>query len=73
MQHLVAWTSEYAPLADNHGWATNGAGFKVNLFNYLYDFSENKYYVSYLSGFLKRKIFSIIKMMFTEKQQKKIN
>ena len=29
MQHLVAWTSEYAPLADNHGWATNGAGFKV--------------------------------------------
>lgn len=32
MQHLVAWTSEYAPLADNHGWATNGAGFKVNFF-----------------------------------------
>ncbi|CAF1247892.1 unnamed protein product [Rotaria magnacalcarata] len=30
MQHLVAWTSEYAPLADNHGWTTNGAGFKVN-------------------------------------------
>ena len=29
MQHLVAWTSEYAPLADNHGWAINGAGFKV--------------------------------------------
>jgi hypothetical protein len=32
MQHLVAWTSEYAPLADNHGWATNGAGFKVRVF-----------------------------------------
>jgi hypothetical protein len=32
MQHLVAWTSEYAPLADNHGWATNGAGFKVSRF-----------------------------------------
>lgn len=31
MQHLVAWTSEYAPLADNHGWATNGAGFKVSV------------------------------------------
>lgn len=29
MQHLVAWTSEYAPLAENHGWATNNAGFKV--------------------------------------------
>lgn len=31
MQHLVAWTSEYAPLSDNHGWTTNGAGFKVNI------------------------------------------
>ncbi|CAF1234863.1 unnamed protein product [Adineta steineri] len=29
MQHLIAWTSEYAPLANNHGWTTNGAGFKV--------------------------------------------
>lgn len=32
MQHLVAWTSEYAPLAHNHGWTTNGAGYKVRLF-----------------------------------------
>ncbi|UJR09147.1 hypothetical protein I4U23_013395 [Adineta vaga] len=30
LQHLVAWTSEYAPLANNHGWTTNGAGFKIN-------------------------------------------
>ena len=31
MQHLIAWTAEYAPLADNPGWATNGAGLKVRL------------------------------------------
>ena len=30
MQHLVAWTSQYAPLAKNIGWKTNAAGFKVN-------------------------------------------
>ena len=30
MQHLVAWTSQYTPLAANPGWKTNGAGFKVN-------------------------------------------
>ena len=30
MQHLVAWTSQYAPLVLNPGWKTNGAGFKVN-------------------------------------------
>lgn len=30
MQHLVALTSQYGPLADNPGWKTNGAGFKVN-------------------------------------------
>ncbi|CAF0819284.1 unnamed protein product [Didymodactylos carnosus] len=30
LQHLVAWTSEYAPLSHNHGWTTNGAGFKAN-------------------------------------------
>lgn len=30
MQHLVAWTSQYAPLILNPGWKTNGAGFKVN-------------------------------------------
>jgi hypothetical protein len=29
MQHLIAWTAEYTPLANNHGWTTNGAGFKV--------------------------------------------
>ena len=31
VQHLVAWTAEYAPLARNHGWMNNGAGFKVGL------------------------------------------
>lgn len=30
MQHLVAWTSQYTPLAANPGWKTNGGGFKVN-------------------------------------------
>jgi proprotein convertase subtilisin/kexin type 1 len=30
MQHLVAWTSQYDPLASNVGWKTNAAGFKVN-------------------------------------------
>jgi proprotein convertase subtilisin/kexin type 1 len=30
MQHLVAWTSQYTPLAQNPGWKTNAAGFKVN-------------------------------------------
>jgi proprotein convertase subtilisin/kexin type 1 len=30
MQHLVAWTSQYTSLAQNPGWKTNGAGFKVN-------------------------------------------
>ena len=30
MQHLVAFTSQYHPLANNPGWKTNGAGFKVN-------------------------------------------
>lgn len=30
MQHLVAWTSEYAPLFNNPGWKLNGAGFWVN-------------------------------------------
>ena len=29
MQHLVAWTSQYTPLAENPGWKTNVAGFKV--------------------------------------------
>ena len=27
MQHLVAWTSEYAPLSHNPGWQKNGAGY----------------------------------------------
>lgn len=30
MQHLVAWTSQYTPLARNPGWKTNAAGFKAN-------------------------------------------
>ncbi|KAI3379465.1 hypothetical protein SNEBB_001315 [Seison nebaliae] len=30
MQHLVAWTSDYAPLSRNAGWKRNGAGFQVN-------------------------------------------
>ncbi|XP_014668291.1 PREDICTED: neuroendocrine convertase 1-like [Priapulus caudatus] len=30
MQHLVVWTSEYAPLSDNPGWQTNNIGLKVN-------------------------------------------
>ena len=29
MQHLVAWTSQFTPLAQNPGWKTNGAGLKV--------------------------------------------
>ncbi|XP_063215967.1 neuroendocrine convertase 1-like [Bacillus rossius redtenbacheri] len=27
VQHLVVWTSEYAPLSDNDGWQRNAAGF----------------------------------------------
>ncbi|XP_072272237.1 neuroendocrine convertase 1 [Pyxicephalus adspersus] len=30
MQHLVVWTSEYDPLANNPGWKKNGAGLMVN-------------------------------------------
>ncbi|KAM4706408.1 neuroendocrine convertase 1 [Discoglossus pictus] len=30
MQHLVVWTSEYDPLANNQGWKKNGAGLMVN-------------------------------------------
>ncbi|KAK2172949.1 hypothetical protein NP493_916g00074 [Ridgeia piscesae] len=30
VQHLVAWTSDYAPLIANPGWKMNGAGFWVN-------------------------------------------
>ena len=30
MQHLVVWTSEYDPLANNPGWKKNGAGLIVN-------------------------------------------
>ena len=30
MQHLVAFTSQYAPLSDNPGWKENGAGYRVN-------------------------------------------
>lgn len=30
VQHLVAWTAEYAPLQDNPGWKMNGRGLWVN-------------------------------------------
>nr|XP_032829914.1 neuroendocrine convertase 1-like [Petromyzon marinus] len=30
VQHLVVWTSEYDPLANNPGWKRNGAGLMVN-------------------------------------------
>ncbi|XP_062867720.1 neuroendocrine convertase 1 [Trichomycterus rosablanca] len=30
LQHLVVWTSEYDPLANNPGWKRNGAGLMVN-------------------------------------------
>lgn len=30
MQHLVVWTSEYDPLANNPEWKKNGAGLMVN-------------------------------------------
>lgn len=30
VQHLVVWTSEYAPLEENEGWIMNAAGFWVN-------------------------------------------
>uniref|UniRef100_A0A6Q2ZMY3 Neuroendocrine convertase 1 n=1 Tax=Esox lucius TaxID=8010 RepID=A0A6Q2ZMY3_ESOLU len=30
MQHLVVWTSEFDPLANNPGWKRNGAGLMVN-------------------------------------------
>ncbi|XP_047121260.1 neuroendocrine convertase 1-like [Schistocerca piceifrons] len=30
VQHLVAWTAEWAPLSDNRGWSRNAAGFRVN-------------------------------------------
>ena len=30
MQHAVVWTSQWAPLAHNHGWTTNKRGLKIN-------------------------------------------
>uniref|UniRef100_A0A8C8F2N5 Neuroendocrine convertase 1 n=1 Tax=Oncorhynchus tshawytscha TaxID=74940 RepID=A0A8C8F2N5_ONCTS len=30
LQHLVVWTSEFDPLANNPGWKRNGAGLMVN-------------------------------------------
>ncbi|KPP67905.1 neuroendocrine convertase 1 precursor-like, partial [Scleropages formosus] len=30
LQHLVVWTSEFDPLANNPGWKKNGAGLMVN-------------------------------------------
>lgn len=31
MQHLIAWTSQVAPLADNLGWNENYAGFYYSI------------------------------------------
>uniref|UniRef100_H3AFD1 Neuroendocrine convertase 1 n=1 Tax=Latimeria chalumnae TaxID=7897 RepID=H3AFD1_LATCH len=30
LQHLIVWTTEYDPLANNPGWKKNGAGLMVN-------------------------------------------
>ena len=30
LQHIVVWTSEFDPLANNQGWKRNGAGLMVN-------------------------------------------
>lgn len=30
LQHIVVWTSEFDPLANNPGWKRNGAGLMVN-------------------------------------------
>ncbi|XP_071951938.1 neuroendocrine convertase 1-like [Antedon mediterranea] len=30
VQHIIVWTSEYAPLKSNDGWKSNGIGLKVN-------------------------------------------
>ncbi|KAK6643780.1 hypothetical protein RUM43_000043 [Polyplax serrata] len=30
VQHLVVWTSDYAPLSENDGWLMNAAGYWVN-------------------------------------------
>ncbi|CAH2229642.1 neuroendocrine convertase 1-like [Pararge aegeria] len=31
VQHLIVWTSEYAPLAENPGWQKNGAGLRFDI------------------------------------------
>ncbi|KAJ0174969.1 hypothetical protein K1T71_009110 [Dendrolimus kikuchii] len=31
VQHLIVWTSEYAPLSSNPGWQRNGAGFHFDV------------------------------------------
>ncbi|CAH2049099.1 unnamed protein product, partial [Iphiclides podalirius] len=31
VQHLIVWTSEYAPLSHNPGWQVNGAGFRFDV------------------------------------------
>ncbi|XP_053611965.1 neuroendocrine convertase 1-like isoform X2 [Plodia interpunctella] len=31
VQHLIVWTSEYAPLSSNPGWQINGAGFRFDI------------------------------------------
>jgi hypothetical protein len=42
MQHLVAWTSQYTPLAQNQGWKTNGVGLKVFMILFLKIFKRKK-------------------------------
>ncbi|XP_045501380.1 neuroendocrine convertase 1-like [Colias croceus] len=31
VQHLIVWTSEYAPLSQNKGWQVNGAGLRFDV------------------------------------------
>ncbi|XP_045513292.1 neuroendocrine convertase 1-like [Pieris brassicae] len=31
IQHIIVWTSEYAPLSSNYGWQTNGIGLRFNV------------------------------------------
>ncbi|XP_060804530.1 neuroendocrine convertase 1 [Amyelois transitella] len=31
VQHLIVWTSEYAPISSNPGWQVNGAGFRFDI------------------------------------------
>ncbi|CAF4828773.1 unnamed protein product [Pieris macdunnoughi] len=31
IQHIIVWTSEYAPLSSNYGWQTNGIGLRFDV------------------------------------------